>query len=226
MYVVSEKRYLQHYGTKGMQWGVRKKRKSSVNTRSDRFVLKKGTTISRVSTTKKESHKGKAYASFKKWDSIGYMARSMPFVKTFNMTMVLKENLVSPSKKERIDAFIDLAKKKDGVLLKTLSEAQHDMVKVKSAAAFEKRYKKMAEAQLRAKAYKDMAQNLAFNESLRKQYFKELKKRGFNMTIDDADAQVLANSPIVVFDRGKSLKVASVDRVTIKYLIDYMKKEV
>ena len=226
MYVVSEKRYLQHYGTKGMQWGVRKKRKSSVKTRSDQFVLKKGLTISRISTIKDESHKGKAYASFKKWDSIGYMARSMPFQKTFNMTMVLKEDLISPSKKERIDAFIALAKKKDGIMLKSLGEAQHDMMKFRSAAVYEKRYKKMAEAQLRARAYRDMTANLNFNEALRKQYFKELKKRGFNMILDDADAQTFAHSPIIVFDRGKSLKIASIDRATIKYLLNFAKKEV
>jgi len=212
---------LKHSGVLGMKWGVRKS--SLVNTRTDRFILKKGTILNRATTNPNETNTGKAYATFKKWDSIGYMARSMPFVKTFNMRMKVTKDLISPSKQERVDAFIDLCKK-NGTMLKTLSEAQHQQLKFKSASAFEKQYHKMAEAQLRAKAYNDFSLALGFNKEIRDTYFRELKKRGYNMVLDDTDAQVLSNSPIIVFDRGDTLKVASVDRVTVKYLYDFSKR--
>jgi hypothetical protein len=211
---------IEHTGIMGMKWGVRKN--SSVNTRSDRFVLKKGTILNRATTNPNETNTGKAYATFKKWDSLGYMARSMPFMKTFNMRMKVTKDLISPSKKERVDAFIDLCKK-NGTMLKTLSEAQHQQIKFKSASAFEKQYHKMSEAQLRARAYNDLSLALGFNKEIRDTYFKELKKRGYNMVLDDTDAQALAHSPIIIFERAGSLKVASVDRVTVKYLYDFAK---
>jgi hypothetical protein len=214
---------LEHIGVLGMKWGHRKSEISSINTRTDKFILKKGTIINRASTRDNEKNVGRTYATFKKWDAVGYMARSLPFQKTFNMRMKLTEDLVSPSKKERIDAFIDLMKK-DKTFSKNLAEAQHKMVKFKTAEAFEKQYKKMSEAQLRAKAYNDLSLELGFDETVRKKYFNELKKRGYNMVLDDTDAQALSNSPIIIFDRAKSLRVASVDRVTLNYLKDFIKE--
>jgi hypothetical protein len=210
---------LEHVGIKGMKWGVRK---SSLNTRTDRFVLKKGTIINRATTNPNEINKGKAYATFKKWDSVGYMARSMPFVKTFNMRMKLTKDLVSPSKKERIDTFIELASK-DKKFLGSLAEAQHKQIKFKSASAFEKQYRKMTEAQLRAKGYNDLSLALGFSKEVRDKYFKEIKRRGYNMLLDDTDAQALAHSPIIILERQGSLKVASIDKVTVNYLVNFAK---
>ena len=38
------------------------------------------------------------------------------------------------------------------------------------------------------------------------------------MIIDDADAAIIANSPIIVFDRQKSLEVVSINEVNREYL--------
>ena len=46
----------------------------------------------------------------------------------------------------------------------------------------------------------------------------ELNKKGYNMIIDDADAAIIANSPIIVFDRQKSLEVVSINEVNREYL--------
>lgn len=215
---------LEHYGVKGMRWGVRKDRKTSVKTRTEGFILKKGSSLNRVSSITNERNEGKAYATFKKWDSVGYMARSMPFMRTFNMNMVVTRDLVAPSKKERIDAFIDLMKKDDSFAT-SLAEAKSRQEIFGNKKAFEDRYKKMSEAQLRAKAYNDLAVNMGFDKKVRDLYFKELKKRGFDMVIDDADAQAISHSPIIIFNRENSLKIASVDKVTIKYLLDFMRRD-
>ena len=68
------------------------------------------------------------------------------------------------------------------------------------------------------KEYNMFAVSLGGSEELRKRYFSELNKKGYNMIIDDADAAIIANSPIIVFDRQKSLEVVSINEVNREYL--------
>ena len=213
---------LMHYGVMGMRWGVKKEK--TINTREDRFVLKKGTVINRMSSRPDETMTGRKYATFRKLDALGYMIRSMPFQKTYNMKMKVTKDLIAPSKKERVDAFIEMLRK-DKTAIRTLSEAQSRMQIFGTADSFEKRYKKMTEAQLRARAYNDLSLNIGFDDKLRESYFKVLKKHGYNMVLDDTDAQALSHSPIIVFDSKDTLKIASVDKVTISYLANFIKNK-
>lgn len=214
--------HLEHVGVLGMRWG-RRKTEDSLDTRKDGFVIKKGSVINRTTANPNELHSGKMYASFKKFDSLGYMARSLPFTTTFNMRMTVTKDLISPSKRARVDAFIDLCRT-DGTFLRNVADGFYNTTKIYSPEVFEQRYKKMSEAQLRARAYENMSVTLNFDKTVRDKYFGELKKRGYNMVLDDADAQVVSNSPIIVFDRGDTLKVASIDRVTWGYLKQHLSK--
>lgn len=59
---------------------------------------------------------------------------------------------------------------------------------------------------------------LGGSADLRKRYFAELNKKGYNMIIDDADAGIISDSPVIVFNRQKSLEIISINEVNREYL--------
>ena len=188
------------------------------NTRKDEFVLKKGTRIHRSTYDSEDANRdGHAFATFKTKDAKGYASRNKFFSgrkKTFDLSMIAKEDLISPSKKERINTFIELmindpkfkeayqAQKQTYQLIKNPNKAKKIDQTIKGLE----------------KEYEMFAVSLGGSEELRKRYFSELNKKGYNMIIDDADAAIIANSPIIVFDRQKSLEVVSINEVNREYL--------
>lgn len=208
---------LYHIGVLGMKWGVRKKVETSTNTRKDAFVLKKGTTIHRTTYNQNEVNKGHAYATFKPKDAKGYAFRQKLFSGgkiTYDMSMKAKENLISPSKKERVETFVNLMlKDPDFVKAHQTQKAMYTLMKTpEKKTEIEQNIKKLQ------REYEMFAVELGGNETLRQKYFAELNKKGYNMIIDDADAAVVSNSPIVIFDRGKSLEIVQVNTVNREYL--------
>lgn len=194
------------------------KMNKKVNTRKDAFTLKKGSHIHRSTYDPEDANRdGHAFATFKMKDAKGYASRNKLFSggkKTFDLSMIAKEDLISPSKKERINTFIELmindpkfkeayqAQKQTYQLIKNPNKAKKIDQTIKGLE----------------KEYEMFAVSLGGNEELRKRYFSELNKKGYNMIIDDADAAIIANSPIIVFDRQKSLEVVSINEVNREYL--------
>lgn len=229
VYNYSDKLY--HYGIKGMKWGIRKKRDKKndefKSSKTEGFTLKKGTTIHRVSSIDNEKNEGHAYATFKNKDSVGYVRRSMLFnQKGYDMTMKVTKDLVSPSRKERVDAFIELCQN-DKQFLNDLATASSKFRIVKDPKQIEKieaSYRSMSEKQLRTRGYNDLSLQIGFDKTVRDKYFKNLSDKGYNMIIDDQDAQLLSDSPIIIFDRGSSLEVIATNKITREYLKDLKKQ--
>ena len=200
------------------------KAKKKTNTKKDSFVLKKGTSIHRSTYDPEDGKKeGHAYATFKSKDAKGYASRNKLFSggkKTFDLSMVAKEDLISPSKKERIDTFVKLMQN-DPEFNKAYQTQKKTYQLLKNRDKADKIYKTVSELE---KEYKMFPVSLGGNEELRKRYFSELNKKGYNMIIDDADASIIADSPIIVFDRQKSLEIVSVNEVNRDYLRQIGKK--
>ena len=114
---------LVHYGVKGMKWGVRRyQNKDGTLTAAgkkryseDDIVVKKGSEIHRIVpkswAEKEKTYSGHAYASYKSED----VERYKHFAKLFgggnnyvDMTFKVKDVIVSPSKKKRVDEFVKL----------------------------------------------------------------------------------------------------------------------
>lgn len=208
---MTQQNNLYHSGVLGMRWGHRK---NTINTRKDAFVLKKGTPIHRTTYNPKEEQTGHAFASFKNKDAVGYARRQKIFSQgktTYDMTMKVKDTLVSPSKRERIDTFVKLMST-DPKFVQDYKKQKATYMLIKKDTKIEPTIKGLE------KEYGMFAVGLGGSEALRQRYFSELNKKGYNAIIDDADAGIISNSPIIVFDRGKSLDIVKISEVNREYL--------
>lgn len=194
------------------------KAQKKINTKKDSFVLKSGTTLHRSTFNVDESDReGHVFATFKEKDAKGYASRNKLFSggkMTYDMTMMAKEDLISPSKKERVDTFVQLMAN-DPKFLKAYQDQKQTYQILKDPSKAKKIEKTVKGLE---KEYDMFAVSLGGSETLRKRYFAELSKKGYNMIIDDADAAIISNSPVIVFDRQKSLEIISVNEVNREYL--------
>lgn len=134
--------------------------------------------------------------------------------------MIAKEDLISPSKKERIDTFVKLMS--IDPKFREAYQAQKQIYQILKKPDKVKKIDQTVKGL--EKEYSMFSVSLGGSKELQKRYFAELNKKGYNMMIDDADAAAIANSPIIVFDRQKSLEVVSVNEVNRKYLRELGKK--
>lgn len=197
------------------------KMNKKVNTRKDAFTLKKGSHIHRSTYDSEDANRdGHAFATFKIKDAKGYASRNKLFSgrkKTFDLTMIAKEDLISPSRKERVSTFVNLMV--NDPKFKEAYQAQKQTYQLIKNPNNQTKRKKIGQTiKGLEKEYEMFAVSLGGNEELRKRYFSELNKKGYNMIIDDADAAIISNSPIIVFDRQKSLEVVSINEVNREYL--------
>lgn len=199
-----------------MKWGVRKDRKSSGRRRSGDIRVEKGENIHRIIPKtwfdREKDLSGHAYASYKKSD----VERYKHFARLFgggdnyiDMNMKVKEALVSPSKKKRVDEFVKM--------MSTNQSAKQAMIKAtRSPISFmpKKRLERLDDPKQRAKAYEKFSYLLVSKPDLRDPYFKQLKQQGYSMIVDDADIKSgLSKSPVIVFDRKQSLRLESASTI-------------
>lgn len=109
-YPGATERTLKHYGVLGMRWGIRKDQQLTSGGR-----IKKGTKISRLTTSPNEKHKGSTYAiaktnkgSFPEGEEkfISTWISNNPNTKVYKIDMKLKTDLILPSMKEKGETFV------------------------------------------------------------------------------------------------------------------------
>ena len=194
---------LYHYGVPGMKWWVRKKDSNDI-------YIRKGSDIHRIVpkkwVEKEKQYSGHAYASFKKEDTDRYKHFARLFGDGDNyvdMTFKAKDTIVSPSRKKRVDAFINLMDS-DPVARKAMIKATRNPLIFMSKS----RLDKLDDPKQAKKAYEKFSFLLVSEKDIREPYFKKLEKAGYSMIIDDADVRgEISKSPIIVFDRTKSMQL-------------------
>ena len=206
-----------HHGIKGQKWGVRRfQNKDGSLTPAGRrryddddIVIEKGKEIHRIIPKdwleKEKTFSGHAYATFKKEDTERYKHFARLFGNGDNyvdMTFKAKDVIVSPSKKKRIDEFINLMDSNPVARNALLKSTRSPLCFMPKSTLNKLNDPKKAE-----KAFRKFSYLLVSNRDLRDPYFKELEKQGYSMVIDDGDAMGgISKSPVIIFDRNKSLE--------------------
>lgn len=219
--------YLEHHGVKGMRWGVRKNDQTSSQpdwsiSDTGEINIKKGATLSRIVRNHNGLFGGKGvaldsgqpiYASFKPNDMAAYehffgRGKSL-LVRDASAVLKLeaKTNLKAPGPKEAVLLYLDVIKndpiaqkmfydKKDG--FSTKKQMDKVFSKPDGRDAYE--------------VYTNALDSGNYNEkfkSLNAKYFEAVKKAGYNMLLDPADASSEFDAPVMILDGKKSLGLKS-----------------
>ena len=105
--------YIKHYGVLGMRWGVRRSTQPGYSkdpvydTIQD--SLKKGSVVYRVSRSKNEIDSGRTFVFADENDADKFAAKLKELssdTKVFKLSLKVTKDLVGPSEKERVDAFL------------------------------------------------------------------------------------------------------------------------
>lgn len=220
-----------HHGVKGMKWGVRKDNGYRTMTKDNGdFVIKKGSNIHRITGDKSEKHEGYTYASFTEKDVKHYQRSVTSWLaensgnfektKTFDMSMKVTKDLVAPSEKKKVDTFIKMLDKKDfvkeisNVYAVNISNDDHKTYRLDKLS---NKLQKGGMNEGLANFYSAFSMGLNYSPKLRSDYFAKLSKDGYNMVVDTEDSYLEAHAPIIVFNRGDTLKVLKTSPLPKKY---------
>lgn len=224
---------LQHFGKKGMKWGVRKD-KDAIN--SKERSIKKGTTIQNISNRQLDMSKGRhMYGSYTKYDNEAYtdmMGNFMYGGKAYKNEFVIKKDIKLPSDKQLVENFVELVKSNPKQVSKDMAAAYNDthIFLEKKAKHFEKKISKIEDADSKrgeklAKQYISVMVSDKASKS-RADFMGTLIKKGFDgmSDVNDRDTNYGTQDPLIIFNPNKSLgKVKSV-KLEKEELDKYYKK--
>ena len=217
--LVMKKDELKHYGVIGQKWGIRKEvdqnsGRKAIDYQKEGFVIKKGSELHRISTTANEIHKGSGYASFLKEDSDFYNSMGKTFsrvgMKHYDMTFKANKDLISPTKKERVDIFLKKMENKN--FAEELKRQRSRMFIMNLTTPGDIQMSKEYNLSLKqAKQYRLLNLAISGNKNLRSQYLDEFKKLSYDFILDEADSMnKQSTAPIIFLERSDSLSVINV----------------
>lgn len=201
--------------------------------RDEDIRIEKGSEAFRVSANDELGGKGQTYVSLTMLDHLDYMSitasEDLPGValdvkasnkndgRVYSLRLKLTEDIVMPSYQETMNSFIKTVDEYGGAkkMAKDLwspsgsSKYESQLFKTRSKE-FINGVKHLKIDELRDQAYKNFMVTLFRDSKARTMFFDDLKSKGYNAIIDEADKQFgngMTESPIIVFDKGKTLSL-------------------
>jgi uncharacterized protein (UPF0297 family) len=238
---------LTHHGVKGMKWGVRKAREKQANANVDAYVadvhsqtsyatreisekeykslsskpVKLGNDFLRIAGKNPGKFRDIVYVSKTADDHNRYKAILAPGnnarSKRFDVSIKTAQEAFSPSKKERIDTFIKtLGQDVPDPSGKISAKGRDWMVGVDPDSP----YRALSNREVGLQTYQQFAQKQVLNTPLHQAYFNNLKEKGYNALVDDADAGVVSRLPVIIFPNESGARVTEIKPVSRDELTD------
>lgn len=218
---------LQHFGVKGMKWGVRKK-KDEIN--SHTRTIKKGTTIQNISSRKLENngrHMYGAYTSYDKDSYVDLMGNWMYGKTSFKNNFVVKKDIKLASDRELVKTFVSLVKKNPEKVAEDMANAHNDVsiLLKKSEKHFAKKLSKITDEDSKrgeqlTKQYITLMVSDKSSQT-RAEFLGSLIKKGYDGMSDANDRDSGAQDPLIIFKPSKSLGLVKSVQLTNDELEKY-----
>lgn len=239
---------LYHWGIKGMKWGVRRyqnkdgsltaegrKRLSQYTDREDvsDFTLKKGTKFQRVGRGNEIDDRRRTCVSFGKTDNARYINYYDSLSATHKLELTALDDIKVAKGKALVDTYIEMLGTKTASEIAGIDNATY--IRGKETGESKQRRKETLSVFKNAwrdqesfdKSFEIFSQKLMANNSNSGEYFDRLKKKGYSAMYDYNDRDA-ADNPLIVFDRGGSLKTTKVSELTARDIdnaIAYLEKQ-
>lgn len=184
--------------------------------REEGAFIPKGSIVKRVTTVENEKNEGITYVSTLDKDTAEYILDrdylwgSAGGSEYYQVDLEVTSDIRAPAMNVAIDtAFNQLKNRSMSDILKEVYNTEHGGRKATDDAL--KNWGKLDVKECREQAFDDYYWYMMRNKDLAKTYFDSLKKMGYNAIIDyeDATASGYKQAPLVIFDRGSSLKQKS-----------------
>ncbi len=200
------------------------KKSKKYKTLSDKDdIVEKGTKLYRVTSGSdghKETEKGRTYvtSSKKEADEYAELLGALNYDKnTYMLEYTAAERLVSPSEKKRVDVFLDMYrdKKYGEAMLKNIKKNTKGAGKAglfvdnfRSSKSIKKDFERMQKGYVTSKDQRRLSNFLMTEPDIRDEYFRRLRKMGYNSVADDNDRNNgVSKTALVVIERSESLKL-------------------
>lgn len=210
--------------------------------RDEDIIVSKGTKAYRVSSEASLGETGQTYVSLD--DMIGHIdyisitaSNDLPGValdvtasnkndgRAYSLRLKLTEDLIMPSYQQTMDSFIKMVDEYGGAkkVAKDLWAPQPGNIPYENqllkerGKEFIKGCKNFNVDELRDKAYTNFATTLFRDTKARAMFFDDLKSKGYNAIVDEADKQYgngMTESPTIIFDKSESLKLEKAKPLT------------
>jgi len=228
---------LYHHGIKNQQWGVRHGPPYPIKRDNHVTRIKAGTKINRITRYDESKAKGHAYVTYNKEDSErykGFFAGSLnanPWkkkTKVYQVEMEAKKDLIGPDSETRRKLFKQMYED-DPEFRKQLGAYHKDNAFHTHAflpkSFYEKKFSSLTQYQLDDIGYKTFISSLGGNEYIRSEYFKKLRKAGYDFVTDDLDqSKRFGNEPAILIDRKKSTNYVGQRELSKKEVKETWKK--